>query len=384
MPKLNPLVSSLSFPPIPIVQKAARAYDGRLGPLIDLAQAVPGYPPHTDLLAWLSETAGNPALLGYGDIEGEAVLRVAYSQWQSEIYGASLGPDRVHITSGCNQAFIAAALAVARPGDSIVLIEPYYFNHDTSLSMLGIHRKSVRADANTGFIPSIGAIEDVIDQGVRALALVTPNNPTGAVYSPEDLDALYDLCVRHDLYLIVDETYRDFLDADRPPHNLFRKLDWEDHLVSLYSFSKSFCIPGHRLGALTAGSRMIDAVAKIMDNLQICAPRPAQHALARAITDLGSWRAETVREIEHRRKAMVAAFDGLKTWRLAAIGAYFAYVEHPFEEGTAEDVAAKLARERGVSCLPGSFFGSDEDRYLRFAFANADAERISHLRERLV
>ena len=119
--RFNPLVETLAAPPIPEVQAWKRDYDGRLGPLIDLSQAVPGYPPHPDMLTWLGQAASSPSMAGYGDIEGEPELRATYAQWVSDIYAAGVGPANIHITSGCNQAFMATLMAIAGPGDTVLL-----------------------------------------------------------------------------------------------------------------------------------------------------------------------------------------------------------------------------------------------------------------------
>ncbi len=232
----------------------------------------------------------------------------------------------------------------------------------------------------TGFLPEAAAVEAMISSGVRALAVVTPNNPTGATYPDGLLQALFGLCREHGIWMIVDETYRDFLPLDLGrPHGLFASPGWEDNLVGLYSFSKSFCIPGHRVGAVTAGREMVAQIAKVMDNLQICAPRPPQAALARAIPALGDWRRANTLEISARASALRDVVTGVEGWDIAAIGAYFAFVRHPFHNLSSHEAAHRLARDAGVITIPGSFFGQGLERYLRVAFANADVSTIGGL-----
>ena len=124
MPHFNPLIAKLSPPPVPSVLAWAKDYDGARGPLIDLSQAVPGYPAHPDMLTWLGEAAASPAFTGYGAIEGEDVLRSAYAQHVSGLYDAKIGRENIHITSGCNQAFICTAMAIAGAGDTILMTNP--------------------------------------------------------------------------------------------------------------------------------------------------------------------------------------------------------------------------------------------------------------------
>ncbi len=384
MPHFNPLVEKLSPPPVPSVLAWAKSYDGSRGPLIDLSQAVPGYPAHPDMLAWLGEAAASTAYTGYGAIEGEAVLRDAYAAHVAGLYGAVITADNIHITSGCNQAFICTAMAIAGAGDTILMTNPYYFNQETTLSMLGIHVELVPCDAGAGFLPEVDAIAAALRPGIRALALVSPNNPTGAVYPPELLGRIYEACRAKGVWLILDETYRDFLpDASAAPHGLLSAEGWQESFIGLYSFSKSFCIPGHRLGAITAGPAVIEQVTKIMDNLQICAPRSAQAAVAKAIPALADWRQTNRAEIAARADALRDVMSRLPKWKLQAVGAYFAYVRHPFPDIDSQFIAEKLAKLAGVVCLPGDYFGEGQENYLRFAFANADAETIRKLEERL-
>lgn len=384
MPAFNPLVEKLAPPPVPSVFAWGRAYDGSRGPLIDLSQAVPGYPPHPDMLTLLGEMASSTAYCGYGPIEGDADLRRAYAEHVSQVYGATLTPENTHVTSGCNEAFASAAMTVAGPGQTVLMTNPFYFNHDTTLAMMGVKIRSVACRPEDGFHPKPDTIAAAITPEVRALALVSPNNPTGAVYPPDLLLAIFELCRAKDIWLILDETYRDFLpEAGRAPHGLFAQGDWQERLISLYSFSKSLCIPGHRLGAITAGAKTVEQIAKVMDNLQICAPRSAQAAVARALPILAGWREGNRREIVRRAEALTVTMAKLPEWRVDSLGAYFAFVRHPFPALGSADVAERLAREAGVICIPGAYFGEGQEAYLRFAFANADVDTISLLEERL-
>ncbi|MFN7103545.1 MAG: aminotransferase [Pseudorhizobium sp.] len=384
MPAFNPLVEKLAPPPVPSVFAWGRAYDGSRGPLIDLSQAVPGYPPHPDMLTLLGEMAGSTAYCGYGPIEGETVLRQAYAAHVSKVYGAGIGSENIHVTSGCNEAFVSAAMAVAGPGQTVLMTNPFYFNHETTLAMMGVKIRTVACAAEDGFVPQVAALAAAITPDVRALALVSPNNPTGAIYPADLLREVFELCRSRDIWLILDETYRDFLpEAGRAPHDLFAQDGWEDRLIGLYSFSKSFCIPGHRLGAITAGAKAVEQIAKIMDNLQICAPRSAQAAVARALPMLAEWREENRQEIGRRAEALKAALAQVPDWRIDAIGAYFAFVRHPFPSLDSAAVAERLAKRAGVVCIPGMYFGEGQEHYLRFAFANADVPTIALLEERL-
>ena len=379
----NPLISRLLPPPVPSVFAWARAYDGARGPLIDLSQAVPGYPPHPDMLTWLGETAASRAYAGYGPIEGETDLRSAYAAEMTEVYRAAVTTDNIHITSGCNQAFMAAAMAIAGPGDVVALTNPFYFNQETTLAMMGIERRLIWLDPAGGFVPALDDVRAMLASGVKAIGLVSPNNPTGAIYPAELLRSIFEACREAGAWLILDETYRDFLPEGQRPHDLLSVPGWEDNLILLYSFSKSFCIPGHRLGAITTGPKAVAEIAKVMDNLQICAPRAPQAAVARALPALKDWRNANRAEIAARANTLRAVMAELPEWKMESVGAYFAFIRHPFPGTPSAKVAEQLTLKAGVVCIPGAYFGEGQENYLRFAFANADSATIASLTGRL-
>ena len=373
----------VSVPPIAQAGRWAALYDGGHGPLADCSQAVPNRPPPPELAERLARAALEPATARYGDILGDPALRAAYAAHVSARYGAPVDAARIAITSGCNQAFFAAMLALAGPGDAVILPAPWYFNHQMTLDMLGVDARALPLDAASGFLPDPAALDALIDERTRAVVLVSPNNPTGAVYPDALLADILALCARRDVVLVLDETYRDFLAEEARPHSLFGRREAEEHLVALYSFSKTYAIPGHRVGALIGGAALVAELEKAIDCIQICAPRPAQAALPWAIEALGDFRRASAAEIGRRAEVFRDAFAPLSGWRIRQIGAYFAYVEHPFGDEPSAAVAARLAGTFGVVVLPGSFFGPGQERFLRIAFANVEEPAIREIARRL-
>ena len=380
---LSPRIGATAEPPIPSVRAWAARYDGRAGPVLDLTQAVPGYPPHPDLLAKLAECAGSTACASYGPIDGEPALRAALAEDMSAAYGARITTEDVAITSGGNLAFTMAMTVLAGAGEAVMLPAPWYFNHRMALSALGIPCVPLECRAEDGFIPDPERAAGLM-AGVRAIVLVSPNNPTGAVYAPEVIARFADLTRRHGAWLVLDETYRDFLDpAGGGPHGLFADAAWREGVVHLYSFSKAYCVPGHRVAAIAAGPAFRSALMKALDTMQICAPRAAQMALAWGVEALGAWRAGNRALMAGRAEAFRRAAAQLPGWRLDALGAYFAYLRLPAEAPDAVAMAETLAVGRGLLGLPGPFFGPGQARHLRLAFANAEESVIAAVPARL-
>ena len=381
---INSLVADVGSPPIPEAQSWTKRYDGAYGPLINLSQAVPGNAPHAGFLERLAAVAGEATTSQYGPINGDAVLRQAYAEEMSRLYEGRIETADTAITAGCNMAFFVAMMLLAHRGEAVLLPTPWYFNHQMSLDMLGIEPRPLPCRPENGFVPRIEDAEALIDGKVRAIVLVTPNNPTGAVYPAHVIEGSAELCAKRGIYLVIDETYRDFLPQGmNRAHGLFTGEAWRRNVIQLYSFSKSYAIPGHRMGAVTADAALIGEIAKILDCIQICAPRTAQAVLPWAIWALREWREENRTEINRRAQVFRGALAPLPEWRIESVGAYFAYLRHPFAGAKAQAVAEKLATERGVLCLPGSYFGPGQEGHLRIAVANAGADVLTTLTERL-
>ncbi len=384
MPKLNSGVTGVTEPPIPAAHAWASRYDGSRGPMLDLCQAVPGYPPHPEILEHLAVAARDPASAKYGLINGDLALREVYAAQVSASYGGTVRPDQIAITAGCNQAFFLTLMTIARMGDTVLLPTPWFWNHQQTCAMLGIEARALPCQAEDGFVPDPSRAEALLDPSVRAIVLITPNNPTGAVYSPEVIASFAALCQRRGIWLIMDETYRDFLpEGQDRAHDLFAAPSWTESVIQLYSFSKAYCVPGHRVGAAVASQMLVRQFMKVLDCLHICPQRAGQAALRWAIDALPEWRADNRSRINTRATAMRGAFEQLPDWRLESLGAYFAYVRHPLPSIPSMRVAEALAVDRGALCLPGSAFGPGQDGHLRIAFANTETANIPQIAERL-
>ena len=147
-----------------------------------------------------------------------------------------------------------------------------------ALNLLGIKAIPLKTRPENGFSPSVDLSRTLVGPKTKAIVLVTPNNPTGATYSPALIAAFSSLAQEKNLALIIDETYRDLMVTGSPPHMLFSTSaaphSWRSTFIHLFSFSKSYCLPGHRLGAIAASPQLLASIKSILDTLQICPPPP--------------------------------------------------------------------------------------------------------------
>ncbi|MBK0329405.1 aminotransferase [Rhodobacteraceae bacterium F11138] len=356
-------------------------------PLLLVSQAAPLAPPPLQLRQAIAESIlSNDETHLYGPVLGLPELRDELAAQVSRLYGGSIRPPQVAITSGCNQAFAAAIAALTGEGDEIILPTPWYFNHKMWLDMAGVHTVPLPVQAD--MLPDPEQAAALISERTRAIVLVTPNNPTGAEYPAELVRTFYELARSHGLKLLIDETYRDFDSRSGAAHDLFTDPDWDQTLLHLYSFSKAYRLTGHRVGALLTSDDLMPEVEKFLDTVTICPAQVGQHAALWGIRNLQDWLAAERVEILARRAAIKDGFPQLadQGWELAGLGAYFAYLKHPFDM-TSDDLARMILREASVLALPGSMFAPAGDRpgerHLRIAFANLDRPGIATLFQRL-
>ncbi len=383
---LNPAMAATDAPP---VMEARRWLDGVVfpadRPLINVSQAAPVDPPPLALRQAIAEAAlTNDAAHLYGPVLGLPALRTEVAQQWSKAYGGAIRDTQVAITQGCNQAFSAVMSTLAGNGDEVILPTPWYFNHKMWLDMQGVH--AVPLATGLGLIPSAKDAAALITPRTRALVLVSPNNPGGAEYPAETLAEFMALARAKGLALIVDETYRDFDSRTGAPHQLFTDPDWADTLIHLYSFSKAYRLTGHRVGAVIASEQRLYEVEKFLDTVAICPSQLGQIAALWGMRNLGDWVASERLEILARRDAMIAGFADLPHWNLLGCGAYFAYVEHPFDMAS-DTLCKRLVTEASLLMLPGTMFQPEGSlagkRQIRIAFANVDATGIAEVFRRL-
>ena len=379
--KFNPDV--LDCASAPIAEAWSWVRDPLSKNLIDMCQAVPAHLPPQNLRDYLGDAikAGEGAT--YTDIRGIPPLREELAQNISERYDGAVEPDDILITAGCNQAFCSVVDSLCRAGDEVIVPLPCYFNHQMWLSTRGVTPRYLSFNAETA-MPDAEEARTLINDRTRAVLLVTPNNPSGAIYSHECIDAFFELAKEHGLALIMDETYRDFIDIEQVPHRLFARDDWRNTLVHLYSFSKVFSLTGFRTGAVACGQSLLEQLSKVQDCTAICAPHAGQLAAVYGLQNLHDWKIEKSEELAQRALAIKQAFEHPDLeYGLISAGAYFAYVRHPFDE-PARDVVRRLVQQHELLCLPGSYFGSDQEQFIRLAYANVHESRFDDVIERLI
>ena len=356
-------------------------------PLIDVSQAAPTEPPPEKMLEFMAnKILCDNAVNTYGPVLGLDELRESLASKWSRQYQGKVSKENVAVTSGCNQAFCASISSFTSENDEVIIPTPWYFNHHMWLQMAGV--KSIPLDTDTNMYPIIEKAEALITDRTRAIVLVSPNNPSGAIYSNQLLQKFFDLCKSNQIRLIIDETYKDFHPNASQPHTLLENNNWDQVLTILYSFSKTYRMTGHRIGALLTSKENLIEIEKALDTFTVCPPQLGQYAANWGLNNLEAWAADRRTEILQRAKHFSEKFQPLSAagWSLRGCGAYFAFVEHPFEDES-NILAPLILRDQGILLMPGTMFYPKHNplgsRSFRIAFANIDKYKISTLLERL-
>ncbi len=344
-------------------------------PLIDLCQAVPGYPPPENLIAQLKTSLDDPLTYKYTQDEGLPEVRKDVCNWYQRYYRSSPTNDQLCLTIGASQAFWLAMTTLCQPEDEVIVQLPAYFDHPMGLHSLGIKPVFAPFDPETGGQPDLKVIEELITPKTKAILLVTPSNPTGAVISPQQIETFFDLVQSHNIALVLDETYNSFIGS--APHNLFAQDRWAENFIHIASFGKTFALTGLRCGALIADEAFIRQALKIQDSMVVCQPRPTQLALAYGCRQLDDWVAENCAAMKQRHDRFKEDFLAAELkFELTASGSFFAWIKHPWSELTGRQAAKRLVDEANLICLPGETFGPGLEQYLRLSFGNIEDEQI--------
>jgi hypothetical protein len=246
------------------------------------------------------------------------------------------------------------------------------------LSLRDLLRGRYRIESATILNPRIRIVTD--EEGRSNL----PATGSGAGASPPaTIHAFFELARKHGIALLLDETYKDFLPEGTRPHELFSDPTWHGTLVHLYSFSKVFALTGYRVGGVTAGAALIAEIEKAMDCVSICPPRLGQEAALYGLRNLLPWARKNTEGLKARADLLGSGLARSNRWRLVSIGAYFAYVEHPFAGERSTVVSKRLADEENLLTIPGDMFGAGQERFVRIAFANVSDDKIPAVLERL-
>ena len=293
--------------------------------------------------------------------------------------GLSIGPERVVLTSGTSEGIELALSVLVNTGDEVLLPVPTYPFYTATLTKLGARGVFYRTDPANGWSPDLDHIRSLIGPATRALVVIDPNNPTGAVYSAQTRRALIDLADTHGLVVLADEVYADL--AYDAPVQPIATLNPDAPVISFSSISKAYQAPGWRAGWLAvSGGDRLDTVLKAIHELadgRLCSTGPMQFAIEAALTGNDDHKATFVHALRERAEVTARRLNRIEGIScVPPRAAFYAMPRVDLPPGrTDEDYVIGLLRATGLLCVYGSGFATaPEDGFLRIVFLASPAE----------
>ena len=356
-------LAAVQTPIIPVVAGLIRQNPGT----ISLGQGVVSYGPPAQCFERIEPFRADPENHKYKPVQGIPQLVEALHAKLSAENGIAADPRQIFVTAGGNLAFTNALLAIADPGDEVILQLPYYFNHEMAITMASCRPVLVGTDSRYQLQPS--DIRGAITRRTRAIVTISPNNPTGAVYPEGALREVNRICREHGLYHIHDEAY-EYFTYDGARHFSPGSLEGAgEYTISLFSFSKAYGFASWRIGYMAAPEHLVEAINKIQDTILICAPVISQYAALGALEAGKDYCLARLREIEQVRKIVAEALAKLGDICEVppATGAFYFLLRVKTARHSLE-LAEELIRKHGVAVIPGAAFGLTTGCYLRVAY----------------
>lgn len=358
-------IAAIQAPVIPIVGELTQAHPGT----ISLGQGVVSYSPPQAALDKIATFSSDPNNHKYKLVQGIPQLLDAIQEKLKRENQVSIEAEKcVVVTAGSNMAFNNALLAIADPGDEIILPAPYYFNHEMAIGMANCVAKIVPTDENNQL--DISALREAITPRTRAIVTVSPNNPSGAVYPQESLTEVNQLCRDQGLYHISDEAYEYFV-YDGVKHFSPGSLpEAQDHTISLFSLSKAYGFASWRIGYMVLPEHLLEPVKKVQDTILICAPVVSQFAAWGALAAGESFWRPHIEALASTRKMVMDELEPLRQWAtIAPAQGAFYFLVHLKRADDPMAVVNHLVTRHRVAAIPGTAFGLTQSCCLRIAYA---------------
>ncbi|MDR2709703.1 MAG: pyridoxal phosphate-dependent aminotransferase [Elusimicrobiota bacterium] len=358
---------------------------------INLSQGFPDFDPPIELTSSLKNiSSAGPHQ--YEITWGAPLFRQKLAQKQSAFMNMKINPDEnIVVTCGSTEAMMAAMLSVCEAGDKVVVFSPFYENYGADAILSGAVPIFVELKLpDLSFDPA--ELEDALKQGAKAIILCNPSNPTGKVFSYDELKIISELAKKYDVFVITDEVYEHIV---YKPYKHIYTASLEgmfERTISCSSLSKTYSITGWRLGYIIAPKNVIDVCKKVHDFLTVGAAAPLQHAAIAGLIFDNAYYDNLALQYERKRTIFLNALTDAGLTFLKPQGAYYTLVDiekiNPYK--TDLEFCKWLIKEVGVAAVPGSsFFHKKVNKYIRFHFAKKEetlieaGKRLAGLREKL-
>ncbi|MGH1397484.1 MAG: pyridoxal phosphate-dependent aminotransferase [Trichormus sp.] len=373
-------MQAVQSPIIPVVGELIKNSPGT----ISLGQGVVSYSPPASAIEMLPQFLAEASNNLYQAVTGIPPLLTALAEKLLVFNSITIDTENcIVVTAGSNMAFMNAILAITSPGDEIILNTPYYFNHEMAITMAGCRVVLVETDANYQLRPE--AIAQAITPKTRAVVTISPNNPTGVVYSEDLLRQVNQICSDRNIYHISDEAY-EYFTYDGVKHVSPASFSGSsEYTISLFSLSKAYGFASWRIGYMVIPQHLLVAIKKVQDTILICPPVVSQYAALGALQAQPEYLQENIGAIAQVRKLVLEylqQLQGLCTI-IPADGAFYFFLK-VHTEMDALALVKRLIQEHQIAVIPGTTFGMEKGCYLRVAYGALQKHTVEAGMTRLV
>lgn len=294
-----------------------------------------------------------------------------FYDWQSEII----------VTAGSIEALTATLLTITMPGDEIIIPDPSYTSYREVIRLSGCEPVYVPLDEKNNWSFDIDSLEKLITPKTKAIFFCNPNNPTGTVYTKEQLLKLADIAEKNNLFIISDEAYKDFIYDDIPYFTLGQVVKYRKRFIRVFSFSKTYAMTGWRVGYVHGDASVIKEIMKVHDCLVTCAPVVSQYAAMGALEMGDEWVGYFKKQYEKRRDLVCEKLDKLADFisYVKPTSAYFVMARYKLNRPSL-DLAIDILDKVKLALVPGSAFGPSGENHLRISFGRKEEDIIEGMK----
>ncbi len=321
--------------------------------------------------------------LRYSSGQGERSVLEALSRHYTKQTGRIITPEQFLFLPGTQTALYMAFVAILNEGDEVLLMDPYYATYEGVIAGPGGKPVAVPLDPDNGFHPDLAAIEAAITPRTKALLLNSPSNPTGAVFTPDEIRKIGALCKRHDLWIVSDEVYATLIYGNNIFTSPFFDKDLEERTIVTSSISKSHALPGFRCGWIAASEKFVSSALSITETMLFGSQAFLEDATALALDTHFPEIDDMRHSYQARAKVLV---DGLKNCKNISArmpeGGMFVMVDVRKTGLSGEVLARQLLNEYNVVTMPGESFGLCGAGHLRVALT-VDEKQIAEAARRI-
>lgn len=319
----------------------------------------------------------------YSDMRGLSDLREAFAAKLKAENAMDVTADQVLVTNGLTHGSYAAIMATVDPGDEVIVLEPYYPQHNGKIELAGGTVVTAPLDAAADFAIRADLIEAAITPATKAIILINPCNPTGRVFTRAELDVLAQIAIRHDLLVISDEVY-EAITFGAEHVSIAALPGMAERTITLFAYTKAFAMDGWRLGCAVASPELVAAMMKITMNDVTHVNSFVQYGALEATVNGAASLAEMVAEDRAKRDMVVGRLNQMPgvTCREPE-GTIYAFADVRAVGIPSQQLAERILEEVHVVVEAGSFYGPAGEGFLRVCFGSESRERLEDAMDRL-